>query len=419
MKRCTLGLFAALAVLAPDPSGAATRTVCTCYFTSDCPEGFQCGMYADGWPDEDDLTCWRTEPKGGAWNGACDEFVPGFEIGGLCDGKCFREPIIIIDPELLDIVRFLVRTWGAAMTTAAINGGGPVDPQLAQAARAAPVDDRLNEFIARQVLSFMLMCRGDDFIAHPEGPHLAEDHVVTDLRGDACRVRSGELCIRAILAGLDEGAHAIDPIVEEIGEACPQGLPFGRTGLDREPMDAVKVRLRTFVESLTGPLDDDQCPDDPDKLEPGVCGCGVPDLDQDHDGTADCVDNCAAHPNPDQADADQDGHGDACDPCPLDPADDADHDDVCGDVDVCPGTHIPESVPHTGFLLPGRWALVDADPVFDTTILFRRHPRAFTLADTAGCSCEQIIAAADLGHFHRWFGCSTRALSAWHRIHAP
>ncbi|MFM1832625.1 MAG: hypothetical protein RLZZ461_941, partial [Planctomycetota bacterium] len=36
----------------------------------------------------------------------------------------------------------------------------------------------------------------------------------------------------------------------------------------------------------------DECPDDPNKTEPGICGCGVPDTDTDSDGTADCFDLC-------------------------------------------------------------------------------------------------------------------------------
>lgn len=34
----------------------------------------------------------------------------------------------------------------------------------------------------------------------------------------------------------------------------------------------------------------DGCPEDPDKTEPGVCGCGVPDVDADGDGVIDCLD---------------------------------------------------------------------------------------------------------------------------------
>ena len=41
----------------------------------------------------------------------------------------------------------------------------------------------------------------------------------------------------------------------------------------------------------------DNCPDDPDKTEPGDCGCGVADTDTDGDGTPDCLDNCPEDPN--------------------------------------------------------------------------------------------------------------------------
>ena len=34
----------------------------------------------------------------------------------------------------------------------------------------------------------------------------------------------------------------------------------------------------------------DGCPDDPEKIDPGVCGCGIPDTDDDGDGVADCLD---------------------------------------------------------------------------------------------------------------------------------
>ena len=32
----------------------------------------------------------------------------------------------------------------------------------------------------------------------------------------------------------------------------------------------------------------DGCPEDPNKTEPGICGCGTPDTDSDNDGTPDC-----------------------------------------------------------------------------------------------------------------------------------
>lgn len=43
---------------------------------------------------------------------------------------------------------------------------------------------------------------------------------------------------------------------------------------------------------------DDKCPEDPDKTEPGICGCGVSDeADGDHDGVVDCIDQCPDNPN--------------------------------------------------------------------------------------------------------------------------
>jgi len=41
----------------------------------------------------------------------------------------------------------------------------------------------------------------------------------------------------------------------------------------------------------------DLCPDDPDKTEPGLCGCGVADIDTDLDDTPDCDDGCPLDPD--------------------------------------------------------------------------------------------------------------------------
>ncbi|MCB0335737.1 MAG: hypothetical protein KDD62_05505 [Bdellovibrionales bacterium] len=38
--------------------------------------------------------------------------------------------------------------------------------------------------------------------------------------------------------------------------------------------------------------DDDACPNDAFKTDPGECGCGVPDTDSDRDGIVDCLDPC-------------------------------------------------------------------------------------------------------------------------------
>jgi hypothetical protein len=94
---------------------------------------------------------------------------------------------------------------------------------------------------------------------------------------------------------------------------------------------------------------------------------------------------------------------------------DEDGDGVPDGQDACPETVIPESVPTQG-LGVNRFALVDNDTTFDTTA-----PKgggngpglSFTVEDTAGCSCEQIIDALGLGRGHAKFGCSISATEEW------
>ena len=104
----------------------------------------------------------------------------------------------------------------------------------------------------------------------------------------------------------------------------------------------------------------DGCPNDPNKIAPGVCGCGVSDADGDGDGTANCIDACPTDPNkiaPGQcgcgvADTDTDGDAtaDCNDGCPNDPNKiapgtcgcgvsdaDTDSDGTANCLDGCPG----------------------------------------------------------------------------------
>ena len=101
--------------------------------------------------------------------------------------------------------------------------------------------------------------------------------------------------------------------------------------------------------------------------------------------------------------------------------DDGDGDGVLDVVDNCPGTAIPESVPTTGQLKPNRWALTDGDSEFDTVIkgMGMGPMRSYSTADTAGCSCEQIIEAQGLGKGHSKNGCSISVMDAWVELVTP
>jgi photosystem II stability/assembly factor-like uncharacterized protein len=92
---------------------------------------------------------------------------------------------------------------------------------------------------------------------------------------------------------------------------------------------------------------------------------------------------------------------------------DEDGDGVVDDEDYCPGTVIPESVPYFALGI-NRWALVDDDNVFDTvTPPGVGTELSFTISDTAGCSCEQIIEERGLGVGQRRRGCSTGVMQSW------
>jgi len=92
---------------------------------------------------------------------------------------------------------------------------------------------------------------------------------------------------------------------------------------------------------------------------------------------------------------------------------DSDDDGIANSADVCPETVIPEPVP-TVALGINRWALADGDGVFDTEPPEGEGPAgSFTVEDTAGCSCAQIIEEMSLGLGHEQFGCSTGVMRVW------
>ena len=76
---------------------------------------------------------------------------------------------------------------------------------------------------------------------------------------------------------------------------------------------------------------------------------------------------------------------------------------------MCADTSVPETAPSKG-LNPNRFALLDGDIVFDTK---KAGKNSFSLVDTAGCSCEQIVATQGLGKGHLKNGCSVGVMKVW------
>lgn len=96
-------------------------------------------------------------------------------------------------------------------------------------------------------------------------------------------------------------------------------------------------------------------------------------------------------------------------------AQDADGDGVLDDVDLCPNTVVPESVP-TDRLLPNHCAVTTASLNFTCQPKKGKgkgNAQEFTLTDTHGCTCAQIVAAEGLGSGSLKHGCSKGVLRSW------
>jgi CxxC motif-containing protein (DUF1111 family)/subtilisin-like proprotein convertase family protein len=109
----------------------------------------------------------------------------------------------------------------------------------------------------------------------------------------------------------------------------------------------------------------DGCPRDPLKTNPGTCGCGVPDStsDIDGDGVIDCKDNCPTVANADQADCNNNGVGNACEAQV-----DCNHNGIIDSCDVASGgtspdyngNRVPDECEAATLLVPQEFATIQA-----------------------------------------------------------
>jgi MYXO-CTERM domain-containing protein len=212
------------------------------------------------------------------------------------------------------------------------------------------------------------------------------------------------------VTGLQYGAHMFSTTCTSHTECpmngCyPQGAEFGCPDNDGDGSCNVD-------DNCPDAANEDQADQDGDGLGDACDPCPLGD-DSDKDGACDSIDNCPDMPNPDQVDENGDGVGDACEKCPFGEDHDPDGDGVCTGSDACPGTVLPESVP-TIRLGINHFADIDGDGVFETTEPNGVGPqRHYTLKDTYGCTCEQIIDTLGIGEGHRKYGCSVGTMDRW------
>lgn len=146
-----------------------------------------------------------------------------------------------------------------------------------------------------------------------------------------------------ISAGLDVGAAGPAGIVGTCGHVIYDDGSVTFWTVAAEPGDYAVGALEPPPDADEDgtPDADDLCPEDPTKVEPGPCGCGIEDADADADGTLDCFDLCPLDPAKvlpgacgcGAADTDQNANGvaDCIEPPPAveepDDTDDADEPD--------------------------------------------------------------------------------------------
>jgi len=165
-----------------------------------------------------------------------------------------------------------------------------------------------------------------------EGQDLAATDVLVPPSGEVLFYVVGATNCAGVQGSFDSlGSVARDGALQAVCPSCATG--------DDDDLDAVCLEADNCPAIANPGQNDgdgdgagdacDGCAADPDKVEPGLCGCGISDVDSDSDSTPDCLDGCATDPGKtapgicgcgvSDVDSDDDGVPDCFDDCPADP----------------------------------------------------------------------------------------------------
>ena len=266
----------------------------------------------------------------------------------------------------------------------------------------------LGDFISAGVVAIQFDARHSG-----DGADLVLRGYLFDDESFGSAISNGSVTILNTLEGQPWQTYEISLRTEDLAVGPFAGVPtegvelhdvldlVGQAGLRHDPDNAgpgipAPVAAAIYIDDIVllrdtdgdGVLDgDDFCPDTASGEIVDEVGCANAQVDADGDGVCD-LDAASGGPA------------------------------MCAGIDRCPGTVIPEAVPTSKRGLGWfRWALQNSDGTFTQG---RRHNKGhynFTVQDTRGCSCEQIITESG---YRGWvrdinlkYGCSTWVMLRW------
>jgi hypothetical protein len=157
--------------------------------------------------------------------------------------------------------------------------------------------------------------------------------LILEVLSGPIEVRLGGDAVTSVPSGVTATIRRIGDEEYEVTHIGGAGLAIVITMADGENIEVAPTETRSIFSRPDSDLDgaadeDDACPSDFNKTEPGLCGCGGVDADSDGDGTLDCDEDCpfdfsklapgACGCGEDEADSDTDGTPDCIDACPVD-----------------------------------------------------------------------------------------------------